>query len=539
MDVIKIKTALISVSDKSMVVEFASKLVKNNVEIISTGGTYNLLKENKVSVSSVDSYTGHPEIMDGRVKTLHPKIHGGILALRDKPEHKEQMEKNNIKPIDLVVVNLYPFTRTIARNNVTIEEAIENIDIGGPTMIRSAAKNHLWVTVVVDPTDYDLIIAELSEKNGISIDTRKKLAVKAFRHTALYDAAIDKYLSKTYLNEDIIYLSYYGGKELRYGENPHQKAFFYINNSCREPSIGNGNILHGKEVSYNNIVDGDAALDVVKEFTDKPAAVVIKHTNPCGCATGEDCASAIEAAWSGDPVSAFGSIIAVSRTVDEKAAKVLTGRFVEVLIAPDFTEEALSFLREKSKSIRLIAVGDISSTERESFMTKYVTGGLLWQEKDLKDIEKWECVTETPFPEELKALALFSWKVCKHVKSNAIVLSQEYRKDCFRVLGMGAGQPNRVDSLRKLAITRAFENLTAEYTADNKELTDKKFLEMESVVLASDAFFPFPDAIEECYKAGIKYIVQPGGSKRDKEVIETANKYKISIIFTGMRHFKH
>ncbi|NLG18508.1 MAG: bifunctional phosphoribosylaminoimidazolecarboxamide formyltransferase/IMP cyclohydrolase [Fibrobacter sp.] len=539
MDVVPIKRALISVSDKTGIVEFSKELVSRGVEILSTGGTSKTLNENGVPVKSVDSYTGHPEIMDGRVKTLHPKVHGGILAVRENPEHMKQMAENGIEPIDLVVVNLYPFQKTVFRKDVTIEDAIENIDIGGPTMVRSSAKNHAYVSIVVDPADYSLVLSEMSRHGGLTFESRKMLAVKAFRHTADYDANIDKYLSGVYLDEQILRMSYVKGKSLRYGENPHQKAVFFKGKS-NEPSLANARQLHGKELSFNNIVDGDAALEVIKEFSDFASAAVIKHTNPCGLATGKSLDQALEAAWSGDPVSAFGSIIAVNRIMDRSAAQVLEGRFVEMIIAPDFTPEALQFLQEKSMAIRLLAVGDLPGSEKESFTMKHVTGGLLWQDRDTTVSEKWENVTGEHFPERKEMLGHFAWSVCKHVKSNAIVLAHEYAQGFYRVLGMGAGQPNRVDALRKLAVPKAIENLIREYQGAGREIPEEmEFPEFKEMVMASDAFFPFPDAIEEASEAGIRYIVQPGGSKRDSEVIETCNRYGIAMVFTGTRHFCH
>ena len=532
--------ALISVSDKSGIVGFARKLTDRGVEILSTGGTSKILRDSSIPVVSVDSYTGHPEIMDGRVKTLHPRVHGGILGIRDNPVHMEQMQKNGIKPIDLVVVNLYPFQQTISRKDVTIGEAIENIDIGGPTMVRSAAKNHAYVTVVVDPIDYEIVIGELAEKNSISFQTRKYLAVKAFRHTADYDAMIDRYLSEVYLNEKVLRLSYVNGKELRYGENPHQKATFYTHGLSTESSITAARQLHGKELSFNNIVDGDAALEAIKEYTDFPAAAVIKHTNPCGLATGVTLDQALEAAWSGDPLSAFGSIIAVTRVMDIDAARVLEGRFVEMVVAPDFTPEALQFLKEKSMAIRLLAFGKPVDGIKEQYTLKHVTGGLLLQDRDTGITEKWEKVTDVPFPDSKEMLGHFAWKACKHIKSNAIVLAQEYAQGVYKIVGMGAGQPNRVDALRKLAVPKACENLVYKYQREKKEVPQNfKFSEFGEMVLASDAFFPFSDAVEEANNAGLRYIIQPGGSKRDAEVIESCNRLGISMVLTGMRHFRH
>ena len=539
-DIVKIRRALISVSDKTGIVEFALRLAEKDIEILSTGGTAKLLSGNKIPVKTVDSYTGFPEIMDGRVKTLHPKIHGGILAVRDDISHIAQMEKNGIEPIDLVVVNLYPFKETIAKPDVTINEAIENIDIGGPAMLRSAAKNHAYVTVVVDPVDYTTVLDQLLKNGGIDFATRKLLALKAFRHTADYDSAIDMYLSQVYRNEEVLRLAYHQGVSLRYGENPHQEAYFYKKSDFTEPSIATAVQLHGKELSYNNIVDGDAALEAVKELSESPAAAIIKHTNPCGYATGSSLEKALVAAWSGDPVSAFGSVIALSKKMDLKAAHVLSGRFVEVLIAPDFDKDALDFLKEKSSMIRLLKVGELTSVVQEQHVLKHVVGGILKQDRDLKDYEKWETVTTAPFPKSKVACARFAWKACKHVKSNAIVIAQEYEQGMFKIVGMGAGQPNRVDSLKKLAIAKVKENFITERESLSPGSPMPDFSkEFEELVMGSDAYFPFPDNIEEAHNAGIRYLVQPGGSKRDPEVIETCNRYGISMVFTGTRHFRH
>ncbi|HEX7510839.1 MAG TPA: bifunctional phosphoribosylaminoimidazolecarboxamide formyltransferase/IMP cyclohydrolase [Chitinivibrionales bacterium] len=548
-DIIPIKRALISVSDKAGIVDFAEKLIQKNIEILSTGGTSKLLVGNKIAITSVDSYTGFPEIMDGRVKTLHPKIHGGILAVRENMAHVSQMERNEINPIDLVVVNLYPFKETIAKPNVSLAEAIENIDIGGPAMLRSAAKNHAYVTVIVDPADYATVLAAIETQGGIDLKTRRLLALKAFRHTADYDSAIDVYLSQAFCGEDTLRLVYQEGIELRYGENPHQSAVFYRKKDFTEPSISSAEQLHGKELSYNNIVDGDAALEAVKEIADAPAVAIIKHTNPCGFATGVTLDRALASAWSGDPVSSYGSVIAVSRIVDLATAKFLGGKFVEMLIAPDFNEEALLYLREKSSAIRLLKVGTLETVVQEQYSVKHVVGGLLKQDRDLKDFEKWETVTTAPFPDGKVACARFSWKACKHVKSNAIVLAQEYEPGAFKLVGMGAGQPNRVDSLKKLAIPRARENFIIEResivkdenkdAARNGRAADTFRNLFQELVLGSDAFFPFPDNVEEAHAAGVRYIVQPGGSKRDSEVVDACNRYGISMIFTGTRHFRH
>ncbi len=540
MKMVPVKRALLSVSDKTGIVELAKALINKNVEILSTGGTAKALTEAGIKVTSIDSYTKHPEIMDGRVKTLHPRVHGGILAVRDNEAHLKAMKDNGIEQIDMVVVNLYPFKKTIEKPDVTIEDAIENIDIGGPAMVRSAAKNHHFVAVVVDPADYSTIINELGAEGGVTFETRKKLAVKAFRHTSAYDAAIDEYFSKVYIEENVLNLRYVGGTSLRYGENPHQGASFYVNPAITEPGVCSAIQLHGKELSYNNIVDADAAFEVVKEFKDQIAVAVIKHTNPCGLATGVSAAEALEAAWSGDPVSAYGGIVALSSTMDLDAAKRLEGRFVEIVIAPDFTSDAVAFLQAKSSAIRLLKTGGLTSASREKSVLKHVIGGLLVQDRDDTLFEKWDTVTTANFAKNRENLAIFAWKACKHIKSNAIVLAREYNQGFFKIEGMGAGQPNRIDSFRKLSVARAQENLTTEYTKLGKTVPEGGvFKEFGEMVMASDAFFPFADTIEVANQVGIRYIVQPGGSKRDSDVIDACNRFGIAMVFTGTRHFRH
>lgn len=508
-----IKRALISVSDKTGIVEFAKKLEKNGIDIISTGGTFRALKEAGISVIPVSDVTGFPEMMDGRVKTLHPKIHGGILALRDNPGHLKAMEENGIIGIDLVVVNLYPFQETIKKPNVTREEAIENIDIGGPSMIRAGAKNYKYVTVVVDPTQYDDIIARI-EGNTLTEEFRLSLAQKAFLHTAIYDSAIANYLSKEIdgdLFPSIFSPSYIKKQDLRYGENPHQKAAFYANSQMSGGMAG-AKQLHGKELSYNNIVDMEAAWNLVQEWKDEAACVIVKHTNPCGVALGENAEDAFARAFEADSKSAFGGIVAMNRPCDKAAAEKMKPIFFEVIIAPSFTEEALALLSEK-KNIRLI---EVKPTEEKEWQLHKISGGLLIQTAD--DITEtkndWTCVTKRqPTEEEWKALA-FAWKVVKHVKSNAIVLTGE--KVTY---GVGAGQMNRVGAA-EIAIAEAGEKC-------------------HGAVMSSDAFFPFGDTIEAAGKAGITAVIQPGGSIRDQESIDMANKYGIAMIFTGHRHFKH
>ena len=555
----KRKLALISVSNKDGIVKFASELAKLGYEILSTGGTAKLLRENKVAVKDVSEHTGFPEMMDGRIKTLHPKVHGGLLAIRDNKEHMQQAAKNKIEMIDLVVVNLYPFQQFISGQlnagkkieDIKIDEAIEQIDIGGPTMLRAAAKNYKYVTVVVDPNDYNYILTELKKNKITSLETRQNLALKVFRHTADYDSAIDRFLSEKLANQKILRLKFVAGRKLRYGENPHQQGTFYVSDTSNimVPNLANSIQLHGKEMSYNNYLDGDAALEAVKEHSGSVAACVVKHTNPCGLATGKTLAEALEHAWHGDTVSSFGSIIAVTRKVDLKAAEFLKGKFVEALIAPEFDDDALEFLKNKSKDIRLLQVigldkynaDNVTNSNKDKSVSvsasksyRSVGGGILEQDSDSHSFAEWNLVTKTKFPKNKNALAEFAWKACKHTKSNAIVLGYEYSPEKFMVIGMGAGQPNRVDSLRKLAVTKAIENF--ELMKFSKKIFAQKFGEC---VLASDAFFPFSDTVEIAAEHGIKFIVQPGGSIRDNEVIGAADKHGIAMIFTGMRHFRH
>jgi len=529
----EIKRALVSVSDKTGIVEFARGLNQLGVEIISTGGTAKVLQEAGVPVRYVSELTGFPEMMDGRVKTLHPKIHGGLLALRDNPQHMKDVEKNDIELIDLVVVNLYPFEATVAKQGSTLEEAIENIDIGGPTLLRSAAKNYRYVGVVVDPADYSPVLQELEASGELSVQTRSRLCVKAFRATADYDAAIDRYLSEKLADEKILRLKYTRGQVLRYGENWHQKATFYRDEEITEPCAGDVKQLHGKQMSYNNYLDVDGAIEAVKELGNTVGVAVIKHTNPCGYATGETPREALEAAWQGDPVSAFGSIIACTVPVDLATAEFLKEKFVEILVAPGYEKEALAFLKSKSKNLRILQIPPIGSGEAEKYTYRHIIGGILQQERDISLYQQWETVTQSEFPEEKKALAEFAWKAVKHTKSNAIVLAREYKPGRFQVIGMGAGQPNRIDSLQKLAVTKARENL--------KNICGEKNIkrEMSELVMASDAFFPFDDIVLVAAEHGIRYIVQPGGSLRDDQVIATANRKGISMVFTAMRHFLH
>lgn len=513
-----IRRALISVSDKTGIVEFASELAKLGVEIISTGGTQSLLKEKGVPVIGISDVTGFPEIMDGRVKTLHPAVHSGLLAVRDNEEHTESMKKLGLDYIDLVVVNLYPFAQTIAKPNVSYADAIENIDIGGPTMLRSAAKNHAFVTVVVDAADYAQVLEEVRADGDTTLDTRKRLAAKVFRHTGSYDALIGDYLSKQVgeVYPESYTVTFEKVQELRYGENPHQKAAFY-----RKPLAAAGNIttaeqLHGKELSYNNINDANTALQIVKEFTE-PAVVAVKHMNPCGVGIGTNVLEAYQKAYAADPTSIFGGIVAANRTIDEATAQLLHEIFLEIVIAPGFTAEAQQILSQK-KNIRLLKVeglDEVAQRKPEPVLTT-VEGGMLVQDSDAYQLSETDIKVVTdrvPSEEELKQL-LFAWKVVKHVKSNAIVLAAD-----DMTIGVGAGQMNRVGAA-KIAIEQAGDKA-------------------KGSVLASDAFFPMGDTLEMAAKAGITAVIQPGGSIKDEESIRVANENGIAMMMTGVRHFKH
>ena len=509
------KRALISVSDKTGVIEFANQLVELGFEIISTGGTKKAIHEAGIPVIGVSDVTGFPEILDGRVKTLNPLIHGGLLAKFDDPSHKAQMDEHSIDPIQIVCVNLYPFQQTIEKPDVTVEDAIENIDIGGPTMLRSAAKNHQYVAVVVDPTDYETVISDLKEVNEVKFETRRALAAKVFRHTAAYDSIIANYMTELVGIEtpEKLTVTYELKQPLRYGENPHQKASFYRKPLGSKFSIANATQLHGKELSYNNINDADAALQIVKEFTE-PAAVAVKHMNPCGVGTGKDIVAAYEKAFEADPVSIFGGIIALNREVDRSTAEKMHEIFLEMIIAPSFTKEAIDILTSK-KNIRLLTIPFGGNEKPESKLTS-IEGGLLLQDRDEYSLEQATISYPTdrkPTDEEWEALKL-GWKVVKHVKSNAIVVS-----DAQMTLGIGAGQMNRVGSA-KIALEQAGEKA-------------------KGAALASDAFFPMDDTVEAAAKAGVTAIIQPGGSIKDEDSIKKANEYGIAMVFTGVRHFKH
>lgn len=521
---VKVKRALVSVSDKKGIKDFAAGLHRLGVEILSTGGTERMLKEAGIPVKSVSSYTGFPEMLDGRVKTLHPKIHGGLLALRQNQEHMKQIKSATINPIDMVVVNLYPFEKTVSKQNIKFEDAIENIDIGGPSMLRSGAKNFTNVAVISNPDRYESILKELEGNGGtLSDKTLSNLAVEVFELTSRYDNAIGGFLGKSLKPEtkdgvsfpDELELKYRKLQDLRYGENSHQKAAFYRDEKLNMPCVATAKQLHGKELSFNNIIDLNAAIEIVKEF-EKPAASVIKHTNPCGAALAETLCDAYAQALQCDPLSAFGSIVGLNKKVDvDTATAIAQAGFVEGVIAPGYTDEALSVFKQK-KNLRILETSPLSSQTGKITDTKSVVGGLLLQDYDQKGAlrDDLKVVTKNSPDDKDIASLIFAMRVCKHVKSNAIVLVQGHK-----TVGVGAGQMSRVDSV-----------IIACRKAGDKT---------KGSVLASDAFFPKPDAIEQAHKAGVKAIIQPGGSISDKEIIEACNKCGISMLFTGTRHFKH
>jgi phosphoribosylaminoimidazolecarboxamide formyltransferase/IMP cyclohydrolase len=520
----KIERAILSVTDKTGLVEFARRVSTLGVELISTGGTAKLLRDNGLSVQEISDFTGFPEMLDGRVKTLHPKVHGGILHRRDLPDHRAACAEHNIQPIDMVVVNLYAFERTAAKPGVTLEEMIENIDIGGPSMVRSAAKNWRDVAIVTSPTDYDLIASELERAKGeLSRDIKWRLAQKAFATTAAYDSAIASTLEKLHLDgsgagQDFpptLRLRYEKISDLRYGENPHQRAAVYTDGSGA--GIANGRQLQGKELSFNNMVDLQAAWELAAEFHE-PFCAIIKHTNPCGSAVGNDIVDAFQRAFECDPLSAFGGVIALNRRVDGSVAEAIAGLrhngtplFIECIVAPSFDEGAQSRF-VKRKDLRLLEV----TAQPQKFAMKAISGGLLVQDADLQQLNPAQLKTVTkrqPNDAEMRDL-LFAWKVCKHVKSNAILYAQDGRG-----IGVGAGQMSRVDSARFGAM--------------------KAVLPLQGSVVASDAFFPFPDGVEEIAKAGATAVIQPGGSMRDQDVIDTADRIGLAMVLTGIRHFRH
>ena len=511
-----IKRALISVSDKTGITEFAKGLSLLNIEILSTGGTAKLLRDNNIPVTEVSDFTGYPEMMAGRVKTLNPKIHGGILARRGIDE--EVMSQNEIKPIDLVVVNLYPFQKTIQNPKCTEEEAIENIDIGGPAMLRSSAKNHISVTVIVDSSDYQLILNAIDINGDTTLEMRKSLALKTFEHTAQYDGAIANYLGRMSDGfSNTLNLQFIKSQTMRYGENPHQNAAFYRELDQDQASVSSSKQIQGKPLSFNNLADADAALECVRDF-ERPSCVIIKHANPCGVATRENIYQAYQSAYLTDPTSAFGGIIAFNRELDKETAKsIINQQFVEVIIAPKITDSARSVLLQK-ENIRVLECGDLEKVQ-QSFDYKKISGGLLIQDKDLTLLNSsdMKCVSSLSPTESQMNDLLFAWKVAKYVKSNAIV----YAKDQMTI-GVGAGQMSRVYSAKIASIKAADENL-----------------EVKGSVMASDAFFPFRDGIDAAAQVGITAIIHPGGSMRDEEVISAANEHGIAMVFTGMRHFKH
>jgi phosphoribosylaminoimidazolecarboxamide formyltransferase/IMP cyclohydrolase len=515
----KISRALISVSDKTGILELATGLVSLEVELLSTGGTARLLREKGLKVRDVSDLTGFPEMLDGRVKTLHPKVHGGLLAIRSNPQHQAQVKEHGIEFIDMVVVNLYPFEKTAMKPGVTLEELIENIDIGGPSMLRSAAKNFEDVTVLVDAADYPGILEELQRNNGsVSRETRARLSRKAFATTAAYDSAISTTLQKVANGEfpDTLHLNYRKVMDLRYGENPHQKAALYRSPTAVGRGLAAAPQLQGKELSYNNLVDLEAAWRLVQEF-EEPTTVIIKHTNPCGVATGATLVESYQRALEVDPISAFGSVIAFNRAVNGPTAEELSKLFVEAVVSPGFEAPALERLAGK-KNLRLL---DMSATagDDSGLQWKAVGGGLLVQTPDTLPAQPhlWKCVTDRqPTPEETEAM-IFAWRVVKHVKSNAIVYARR-----GVLVGVGAGQMSRVDSV-KLGAIKA------------RELKH----DLQGTVLASDAYFPFPDGVEEAARVGITAIVQPGGSVRDSEVIAAANQHHLTMVLTGVRHFSH
>jgi phosphoribosylaminoimidazolecarboxamide formyltransferase/IMP cyclohydrolase len=544
--VAKIQRALISVSDKTGVAEFARAVADMGVEILSTGGTMRALQEAGVPVTPVEQYTGFPEMMDGRVKTLHPKIHGGLLALRGNPEHMQQAEDNEVRMIDLVVVNLYPFEQTIAREGTTLEEAVEQIDIGGPSMVRSAAKNFRDVTIICDPENYDRVLAEMRDHGGATtLATRQQLALEAYEHTCRYDAAISAYLRKQFAGEEafptVLAPRFRKLQELRYGENPHQQAALYRDLGAHEPGVAGATQLHGKELSFNNFLDLTAALESARDFDD-PTAIIIKHLNPCGASSAPTLAEAFENAWASDPISAFGSVMGFNRPVDQETAErifsdeflqvvivpryraesgdadsTIIGAFVEAVIAPAYEPEALEMLRRKSKNLRIMLLEDFAPEgRRQDLDLRTIPGGALLQDRDYESVlpEDFQVVTTAQPTEQQITSLLFADRIAKHVKSNAIVLVQG-----TTLVGAGAGQMSRVDSC-----------LIAARKAGDRA---------RGAVLASDAMFPARDGLDAAAATGCSAIIQPGGSVADEEVIAAADEHGIPMVMTGMRHFWH
>ena len=521
-DVVPIRTALISVSDKLGLADLAAGLQAAGVEIYSTGGTRRHLEQSGIEVSDVAEYTGFPEMLDGRVKTLHPKIFGGILAIRDRDDHMDAIEEHDIVPMDLIVVNLYPFAATASRPGASRDECVEQIDIGGPSLVRAAAKNHGDVAVATSPQQYGEILAQLDEGGGTTLELRQQLAAEAFDHTAGYDRAIADFLSGDTIGGDFpatLNVSLKRKTQLRYGENPHQRAAVYVDPTVRSANLVSARQISGKELSYNNLLDLDSALEIVRSLG-SPAVSVIKHNNPCGAATDETVAAACRKALDGDPLSAFGSVLGFNRTVDRHAAEMLCepGLFIEAIVAPDFSAEAVGLLTTKPKwreNVRLMQVGRLD-VPASPIQHRFVSGGMLVQDADRTTSSplQWKTATETEVDDELWDDISFAWEMVRHVKSNAIVLARD-----TSLVGVGAGQMSRVDSV-EISIDKAGDR-------------------SEGAVLASDAFFPFPDSIEAAADAGIVAIIQPGGSRRDQDVIDACDKHEIPLVLTGRRHFKH
>lgn len=515
-----IKRAILSVSDKTGIVDLARRLADNGVTLLSTGGTMKAIADAGIPVTGVSDVTGFPECLDGRVKTLHPMIHAGLLAVRSNPEHMAQLEKLGVEPIDLVVINLYPFRQTIEKPGVTFEDAIENIDIGGPTMLRAAAKNAQDVVVIIDPADYDAVMNELEETGDVSLKTKRRLQYKVFEHTAQYDCMIQQYL-RSQLEDEVEFpenltVTFEKVQDMRYGENPHQKAAFYRDLGDVAGTLPAARQLHGKELSYNNINDTNGALELLREF-EETAVVAVKHGNPCGVGVNPSVSEAYRLAYEADPVSVFGGIVVTNGTVDAATAEQMAKIFLEIIVAPKFTDEALAIL-EKKKNLRLLELDTtIRAYPKGERIMRKVAGGLLVQEVDdklLDDENTLRVVTEKAPTEEQMQDLLMAWKLVKHAKSNGIAIAKDHQS-----LGIGPGQVNRIWSTQ-MAIERSGEKV-------------------KGAALASDAFFPFDDCVKACAEAGIACIIQPGGSVRDQDSIDACNKYGIAMVFTGMRHFKH
>lgn len=521
-DVVPVRNALISVSDKMGLADFAAGLSAAGVTIYSTGGTRAHLEQSGIKVEDVAEYTGFPEMLDGRVKTLHPRIFAGILARRDVDEHMDTIADHDIEPFDLVVVNLYPFAATVSRSGATRGECIEQIDIGGPSLVRAAAKNHGDVAIATSPEQYGDVLDQLETLGGTTDELRTQLAAEAFDHTAGYDRAIADYMQGDAVGGEFpasMHVSLRRKTQLRYGENPHQRAALYSDSSDRSANLVSARQISGKELSYNNLLDLDAALDIARGFA-APAVSVIKHNNPCGAATGDTLSDAVDKAMAGDPLSAFGSVIGMNRTLDEATAEFLCqpGLFIEAIVAPDFEAGAVGLLTTKPRwkdNVRLMQVGRLDEPARK-VSRRFISGGMLVQDADLMVSSplQWKTVTETPVDDELWDDISFGWEMVRHVKSNAIVLAKD-----TSLIGVGAGQMSRVDSV-EISIKKAGER-------------------SDGAILASDAFFPFPDSIEAAAKAGVLAIIQPGGSRRDDEVIAACDEHEIAMVFTGRRHFKH